>query len=66
MVWAALSRSQNAVALTGFTSPGQVRMNVAALAMGPPSSAVLDTAREIMSSVAARLDAEGEVFIDER
>jgi hypothetical protein len=65
-LWAALSRSDHAAVLVGFTSAQQVRMNVAAVAAGPPPAEVVDVARQVMSQVQARLDADGPVFLDER
>jgi methylglyoxal reductase len=64
-VWSCLQRSERAVALVGFTSARQVRDNLSAITAGPPSPEVLRQARAIMSDVQARLDADGEVFLDE-
>lgn len=65
-LWAELLRSPDAAVLVGFTSAEQVRCNMAAVQAGPPAPAVLSAAREIMSGVQARLDADGQVFLDER
>jgi aryl-alcohol dehydrogenase-like predicted oxidoreductase len=63
-LWACLSRTSRAAVLTGFSHPEQIRMNVACL-HDQPNDTVLDTARTIMAQVQARLDALGEVFLDE-
>ncbi|MGH3913008.1 MAG: aldo/keto reductase, partial [Pseudonocardiaceae bacterium] len=64
-LWSCLERSENAAVLVGFSTPEQISMNFSNL--GPqPSTARLATAREIMGRVQARLDASGEVFIDEQ
>jgi aryl-alcohol dehydrogenase-like predicted oxidoreductase len=64
-VWACLVRYEHAIVLTGFTTPAQVRTNLACLGE-QPSPQVLGQARTIMAGVQARLDAAGEVFLDER
>lgn len=64
--WSVLERSPDAIALVGFTRPWQVAANVAAVAQGAPSPEALTAAREIMARVQERLDADGEVFVDER
>lgn len=64
--WSVLERSPDAIALVGFTRPWQVAANVAAVAQGAPAPDVLAAAREIMARVQERLDADGEVFVDER
>lgn len=63
-LWSCLQRFEQAVVLVGFSHPAQVEMNVTCLDQ-PPSSEQLLIAREIMSLVQARLDAAGEVFVDE-
>lgn len=64
-LWAALSRADHAAVLVGFTNVQQVRVNVAAVASGPPPAEVIDAARQVMSRVQAQLDADGPVFVDE-
>ena len=64
-LWSCLARSGNAVVLAGFTSPDQVRANIAALGERPDDE-VLATARIVMAAVQERLDSDGEVFVDER
>lgn len=63
-LWSCLDRSPEAVVLTGFTNPEQVRMNLTSL-QGRPSSGLLQQARAIMAKVQERLDEVGEVFLDE-
>ncbi|HEX9337164.1 MAG TPA: aldo/keto reductase, partial [Pseudonocardiaceae bacterium] len=64
-LWACLDRYEHAIVLVGFTSPTQVRTNLTCLGTTPPRH-VLDAARAIMADVQRRLDAAGEVFLDER
>jgi aryl-alcohol dehydrogenase-like predicted oxidoreductase len=63
-LWSCLQRFEQAVVLVGFRHPAQVEMNVTCLDQPPPAEQ-LSIAREIMSRVQARLDAAGEVFVDE-
>lgn len=63
-LWSCLQRYEHAAVLVGFTSPEQIAMNLTCLRQ-PPTSEELSTAREIMAGVQARLDASGEVFLDE-
>lgn len=63
-LWSCLQRYEHAAVLVGFTSPEQIAMNLSCLRQ-PPTSEELSTAREIMAGVQARLDASGEVFLDE-
>lgn len=63
-LWSCLGRSPDAVVLTGFTNPRQVQMNLTSLRDRPPAE-LLRQARAIMAAVQARLDADGEVFLDE-
>ncbi len=63
-LWACLTRSRHAAVLVGFTTPDQVRDNLAALG-DPPDPALVARARQIMATVQARLDASGQVFLDE-
>jgi methylglyoxal reductase len=63
-LWSCLQRFEQAVVLVGFSHPAQVEMNVTCLDQ-PPSAEQLLIVREIMSLVQARLDAAGEVFVDE-
>jgi methylglyoxal reductase len=65
-VWACLQRCDTAIALLGFTTPVQVRDNLAAVGRGPVDHDVLTAARQVMAAVQQRLDADGEVFTDER
>jgi aryl-alcohol dehydrogenase-like predicted oxidoreductase len=60
-----LSRSEHAAALVGFTRPDQLEETLTCLDV-EPSKTQLDTARAIMTTVRQRLDALGEVFLDER
>jgi methylglyoxal reductase len=64
-LWSCLQRFEQAVVLVGFSHPAQVEMNLACLDQ-PPSTEQLLIAREVMSLVQARLDAAGEVFVDEQ
>jgi methylglyoxal reductase len=64
-LWACLDRYEHAVALVGFTSPEQVRTNLTCLGDRPPKH-LMDQARTIMAGVQQRLDAAGEVFLDEQ
>lgn len=64
-LWACLDRYEHAVVLVGFTSPEQVRVNLSCLGDRPPKQ-LLEEARTIMATVQQRLDASGEVFLDER
>jgi aryl-alcohol dehydrogenase-like predicted oxidoreductase len=63
-LWSCLERYEHAAVLVGFSTPEQISMNLSSLG-GRPSRARLATAREIMARVQARLDASGEVFVDE-
>jgi aryl-alcohol dehydrogenase-like predicted oxidoreductase len=64
-LWACLDRYEQAVVLAGFTSPEQVQTNLTCL--GPhPGTDVLAQARTIMTGVQQKLDAGGEVFLDEQ
>ncbi|WP_207939311.1 aldo/keto reductase [Actinomadura darangshiensis] len=63
-LWSCLDRSPDAVVLTGFTTPGQVRVNLTSL-RDHPRPQILERARTIMAAVQARLDDTGEVFLDE-
>lgn len=63
-LWSCLQRSQNIAVLVGFSNPTQVETNLTCLDP-PPSAEVLVIAREIMSRTQGRLDAAGEVFVDE-
>jgi hypothetical protein len=53
------------VVLAGFTTAGQVRINLTCLGARPPT-ALITEARAIMAAVQARLDDSGEVFLDEK
>jgi methylglyoxal reductase len=64
-LWSCLERSPDAVVLTGFTSPEQVRMNLTSARGRRPSPQLLAQARTVMAQVQARLDDDGQVFIDE-
>jgi methylglyoxal reductase len=64
-LWACLEPYEQAIVLVGFTSPAQVRTNLGCLGEPPPKH-VLAEARAIMAGVQQRLDAAGEVFLDER
>jgi methylglyoxal reductase len=64
-LWACLEPYEHAIVLVGFTSPAQVRTNLSCLGEPPPKH-VLAEARAIMAGVQQRLDAAGEVFLDER
>ena len=63
-LWSCLARYEHAVVLVGFTSPAQIRASLACLGDAPPRH-VLEEAWRIMASVQQRLDAGGEVFLDE-
>ena len=63
-LWACLVRSPHAAVLTGFTSPEQVAMNLTCLGERP-DDVQIRAARTVMAEVQARLDAAGEVFLDE-
>lgn len=63
-LWSCLQRYEHAAVLVGFTNPEQIEMNLTCLGQ-PPTAAELAVAREIMAHVQARLDASGEVFLDE-
>jgi aryl-alcohol dehydrogenase-like predicted oxidoreductase len=63
-LWWCLQRYEQAAVLVGFRTPAQVEMNLACLNQ-PPSADQLACAGEIMSRIQARLDAAGEVFLDE-
>lgn len=64
-LWSCLDRYRHAAVLAGFTSAGQVRTNLTCLGECPAPD-VLAAARAIMAKVQARLDASGEVFLDEQ
>lgn len=64
-LWSCLGRSPDAVVLTGFTGPEQVRMNLTSVGGRGPSPELLEHARAVMAAVQARLDGGGEVFLDE-
>lgn len=64
-LWSCLDRYQHAAVLVGFTSADQVRTNMTCLG-DPPAPDVIARARQIMAAVQARLDSDGEVFLDER
>ncbi|WP_406279163.1 aldo/keto reductase [Nocardia sp. NBC_00881] len=63
-LWSCLQRSDNAAVLVGFTTPEQILTNINCLA-DAPSPDQIDTVRTIMAAVQQRLDAAGEVFIDQ-
>jgi aryl-alcohol dehydrogenase-like predicted oxidoreductase len=64
-LWACLDRYSHAAVLVGFTKPTQVRANLSCLG-DPPDPTVIAQARSTMAAVQARLDASGEVFLDEQ
>jgi methylglyoxal reductase len=59
-----LAQSANAAVLTGFTTAGQVMQNLTPPAR-PLSPADLEFIRDTTGSIQQRLDAAGEVFLDE-
>ena len=63
-LWACLARSARAVTLVGFTRSDQVTTNLTCLGEAP-EPATIAAARGIMAGVQARLDATGQVFLDE-
>jgi methylglyoxal reductase len=63
-LWSCLQRYEHAAVLVGFTTAEQIAMNLTCLGQ-PPTGEELSAAREIMAGVQARLDASGEVFLDE-
>jgi aryl-alcohol dehydrogenase-like predicted oxidoreductase len=63
-LWSCLSRTGNGVVLTGFTNADQIRANITAISR-VPSAADLAQARRIISAAQQRLDAHGQVFLDE-
>ncbi|MFI5783316.1 aldo/keto reductase [Nocardia sp. NPDC051570] len=63
-LWACLSRSDNAAVLVGFSNPAQVDANLFCLGARPEQE-LIEQARLIMAGVQQRLDADGEVFVDE-
>ncbi|WP_433513776.1 aldo/keto reductase [Nonomuraea sp. CA-143628] len=63
-LWSCLKRTSNAIVLTGFTNPGQIQANIAAIGR-VPSPADLAHARLIISAAQQRLDTDGHVFLDE-
>ncbi|OBF66242.1 aldo/keto reductase [Mycobacterium sp. 852002-51759_SCH5129042] len=64
-LWSCLTRSDNAAVLVGFSTPAQVTTNISALGARPDDE-VITRMRAIMADVQRRLDAEGEVFVDEQ
>ncbi|NKY87544.1 aldo/keto reductase [Nocardia veterana] len=64
-VWSCLTRSENAAVLVGFSNPAQVATNISAVG-ARPDDVVITRVRAIMADVQRRLDAEGEVFVDEQ
>jgi aryl-alcohol dehydrogenase-like predicted oxidoreductase len=63
-LWTCLKRYEHAAVLVGFTTPEQIKINLICLEQ-PSTDAELAAAREIMARVQTRLDASGEVFLDE-
>ncbi|WP_431921117.1 aldo/keto reductase [Nonomuraea jabiensis] len=63
-LWSCLNRTSNGVVLTGFTNPDQIRANITAISR-MPSAAQIAQARTIITAAQERLDAEGQVFLDE-
>ncbi len=64
-LWSCLTRSDNAAVLVGFSTPDQVRLNLTCLGQQPPAELITQV-RTIMAGVQQKLDADGEVFTDER
>lgn len=64
-LWSCLSRGDHVAVLVGFTSPEQVELNVSCL-REPPDEHELAEVREIMTDIQHRLNAEGQVFVDEQ
>ncbi|SUA72872.1 putative oxidoreductase [Nocardia otitidiscaviarum] len=64
-LWSCLERSNNAAVLVGFSTPAQVTANITGSGQRP-AEAVIARVRAIMGDVQRRLDAAGEVFVDER
>ncbi|WP_409239771.1 aldo/keto reductase [Streptomyces sp. PA5.6] len=60
-----LQRADNAAVLVGFTRPEQVAQNFTAIG-NPLSAEDIDFVRETAGHLQQRLDAAGEVFLDER
>jgi aryl-alcohol dehydrogenase-like predicted oxidoreductase len=63
-LWACLVRSPRAAVLVGFMTPEQIRENLTCLGNEPPANRIAEV-RAIMAEVQSRLDAEGEVFVDQ-
>jgi methylglyoxal reductase len=63
-LWSCLSRYEQSAVLVGFTTVAQVEENLAAVSPRPTSEQIYH-ARRIMSDVQERLDADGQVFVDE-
>lgn len=59
-----LQRADNAVVLVGFTTPEQVEMNLTCLG-APLTDDEVGFVRAAMGRLRERLDAIGEVFVDE-
>lgn len=63
-LWSCLDRYEHAAVLVGFSTIEQIEMNLTCLGQSPTSTELAE-AREIMGRVQVRLDASGEVFVDE-
>jgi methylglyoxal reductase len=59
-----LQRADNAAVLVGFTTPEQVEMNLTCLG-APLTAEEVSFVRAAMARLRERLDAAGEVFVDE-
>jgi aryl-alcohol dehydrogenase-like predicted oxidoreductase len=62
---ACLDRFEKGAVLVGFTTPDQVRRNLAAVRR-PPTAEALRAVRAIMAETQRTLDSMGEVFADEQ
>lgn len=63
-LWSGLSRSEHAAVLVGFTRPEQIEESLTCLEPRPTAEEIA-AARTIMAVARRRLDAMGEVFLDE-
>jgi methylglyoxal reductase len=63
-LWSCLDRYEHSAVLAGFTNPGQVEQNLAALTRRP-TAVQIEEARRLMTVVQAYLDRDGQVFLDE-
>lgn len=63
-LWSCLTRYEHPAILVGFSTADQIAANLIALGVEPVRTEIA-RARQIMGRVQSRLDAAGEVFLDD-